>query len=89
MRLEITDREVERQKKELEGHSMAQLMQERNRAEAVRVTATAEVCGSLCTREAARRSHLPSGAEGAGWRVAGGQNQDAGRGGGSSSAGVG
>jgi hypothetical protein len=40
--LEITDREVERQKKELEGVSMAELMAQKNQSEAVRVGAQAE-----------------------------------------------
>jgi ribosomal protein L12E/L44/L45/RPP1/RPP2 len=42
VRLEITDREVERQKKELEGVSMAELMAQKNQSEAVRVGAQAE-----------------------------------------------
>jgi len=42
VRLQITDRDVEREKKQLDGHSMAELMQEKNRAEAVRIAAQAE-----------------------------------------------
>ena len=42
VRLEITDREVERQKKEHEGMSLAQLMAQNNQSEAVRIAAQAE-----------------------------------------------
>mmetsp|Transcript_13351 Transcript_13351/g.31006 ORF Transcript_13351/g.31006 Transcript_13351/m.31006 type:complete len:458 (-) Transcript_13351:243-1616(-) len=42
VRLEITDREVERMKKEKDGSSLADLMEERNKGEAIRVIATAD-----------------------------------------------
>jgi len=60
--LEITDRQVERTKKEAEGASLAELMAEKNRAEAIRVNAQAKADEIRLIGEAEAKAKEASGA---------------------------